>query len=841
MIANDLFTACFGIVPAGDEEALVRIVRNATRHGFAVVPIAPGAKNPICTLTARQAKAADREAKDTARERGERNWERKKHECGIAHALTDPAVASRVVGRLLKERGPINIGVEVGRSRMLMVDTDTAAELSGFLADWSQHSGQDMTGRRPTVTTPGKRKLDADGEERWVHKDGGHFWFTLPEDVYLAALPGQGSLRAASGWVAVWRDHQALVPPSVRAEGPYAITGQVEPAPKWLITWVQENAAAWAERKAAQADRVRHDGDPIDAWSATTLWADLLGPDGWTDTGLVDNCGCPIWTRPGDAGHYKSATAHDLGCTRYDDIEDSGHGPLHIWTDNPPDFLVDAVLVHGTRTITKLQYVAWRDHEGHSGAAMSALDLGTIGGTSETAAAELDAMLDDLEHAAPPPVDDPPAASTEPAKGSETGETTGETSVPEPPADDEATVIRAQLDADPALRKAVADLHQRDKAREVYDKIRNLAEAKGLRERMDSAIDRLSELPEDDEEDLWRIQDLWMQSQTVLLTAKYKAGKTTLMLNVIRSLVDGKPFLGQFETTPIDGNLLIVNAEMTRRQFRRWLRESGVENREKVFALHVRDAGPSAGNLLDSGVRDLLIRRLNEIDARALILDPLNPLLAGAGVDENASSDVARWFNALKEVEQASPIEDTMLVHHFGHNGERGRGSSKFMDHPDALWTYTVEDTPDPGDDDEDLLGQIDAAPAPRFLKAIGRDVELAKSRVEFDPATRVLNMPVVGGGASRAASKRAQEAAKRAKLRDRITAEVGDLAEITFNALFNRIKGNKNDFRAALDELIVSGDLVETPGSNRSLRYSLLPKTDNRDLVLVGETSETK
>ncbi|MCX5119234.1 AAA family ATPase [Micromonospora sp. NBC_00362] len=835
MIANDLFTACFGIVPAGDEDALTNIVRNAVRQGFAIVPIAPGQKVPICTLTARQAKAADREAKDAAREAGERGWERKQHECGIAHALTDPAIATRVISRMVKERGPINIGVEVGRSRMVMVDADTAEQVAGFLADWSEQSGHDLTGRRPTVTTPGKVMVAADGEQRWVHKDGGHFWFTIPEGIDLAALPGQGTLRADSGWVAVWRDHQALVPPSVRAEGAYAITGQVEPAPEWLLDRIQLHAHSYAERKARQAERIRHEGDPIDLWSATTPWSDLLDPDGWTDTGLPDRCGCPIWTRPGDSSHYKSATAHELGCTHFD--TDSGHGPLHLWTDNPPEFLADAVATYGRRTITKLQYIAWRDHEGHQGAAMSALDLGAIGGDS-VSGAELEAMLDDLERTTSSPE---PSAPVDVDPLGETAGETGETSAPEPPTDDEAAAIRSQLAADPRLRSAVEELHRRDKARQVYDKILNLSEAKSLRERIDGAIDRLSELTDDEEEDLWRVQDLWMQGQTVLLTAKYKAGKTTMMLNVIRSLVDGKPFLGQFEVTPIEGNLLIVNAEMTRKQFRRWLRESDIVHQEKVYALHVRDAGPSSFNLLDAGARALLVSKLIEVDARALILDPLNPLLASAGVDENASADVARWFNALKEVEQASPVEDTMLVHHFGHNGERGRGSSKFMDHPDALWTYTVEDQPEPSDDDDDLLGQIDQAPAPRFLKAIGRDVDLAKSRVEFDVATRALTMPVIGGGASRAAGKRALADAKRKKLRELILAAVEELPGITFNALFGRIKGNKNDFRAALDELIVSTDVIETPGTNRSLRYSPSPKTEDKSTESAGETSETK
>lgn len=806
MIGNDNFVACFGIVPAGDEEERIRVARAAIRHGFAIVPIAPGTKVPICTLNARAAKLADQEAREAARVAGRRNWERVEHDCGIAHALTDVEVATRVLKRLLKERGPVNLGVEVGRSRMVMVDADTAEQVAGFLADWSAESGLDLTGHRPTVSTPGLMRTEADGEENWVHKDGGHFWFTVPDDLDLTALPGPGTFRAESGWVAVWRDHQALVPPSARPEGPYVITGQVEPAPEFLLDRIQIAAHSHAERKARQQEKVRHDGDPIDIWSAATEWGDLLEPDGWTNTGLPDRCGCPIWTRPGNPAHAKSATAHELGCTHFD-TEDGGHGPLHLWTDEPPAFLAEAVAALSSRTITKLQYLAWRDHDGHAGAAMAELELSALGGEDEGLTEELEAMLDAAAAPVSPAPADPPALDPAP----EAADPVEDLAPPEGPEE-----IRALLAANPKLAKAVKELHLRDRAREVYDRIRSYRDAGEIRERNLASLDRLSDLPEDDEEELWRIDGLWQQGQVVLLSAKYKAGKTTMVLNVVRSLVDGKPFLGQFDATPLTGNLLIVNAEMTRRQFRKWLRESPIENPEKVYAFHVREAGPSSGDILDPTRRDEIIHLANEVNAQALILDPLNPLLSSAGVEENASSEVARWFTALADVIERSCVQDVFLVHHFGHVAERGRGSSKFMDAPDALWTYTVEEPGKPAEDDaDDLLGQIEPSAAPRYLSAMGRDVELAKSRVDFDPGTRTLTMPVRGAGPDndRAASRAVQASRKREQMRTRVLDEVRQCPGISIKALHDVVGGRKETLTEVVNLAIENGQLNERAG----------------------------
>jgi hypothetical protein len=356
MISTDAFADTFGAVPAGDTEKLVKLAILAVRNGFAVVLDKPGEKVPLCTLVPAARKKADREAQALAKDAGDEHWARRRHACGLHHAFTNDAAVARVLRRLIKNGQVPNIGVEVGRSKMIVVDVDTAAEKDAFLAEWTRHADRDMTSMVPTVKSPGAK---VDG--RWVHKDGGHFWFTIPAGTELPE--GGGVLRGEGGWAVLWRGKQVLVPPSSRAEGTYQLVGQANEAPAWLIDYIQRGAAVQSEKRVAAALSART-GDVISAKMAELPWSDILTPDGWIDTGKPDNCGCPIWTAPGGEHHSsKSATAHEPGCAQYDTSQ--GQAPIHIWTDNPPDYVQEAInSLHGNRTFSKLNYLRFRLYDG---------------------------------------------------------------------------------------------------------------------------------------------------------------------------------------------------------------------------------------------------------------------------------------------------------------------------------------------------------------------------------------------------------------------------------------------------------------------------------------------
>jgi hypothetical protein len=356
MIGSGTFTNIFGLVPAGDDR-VARVARAAVAAGYGIVICKPGTRVPMCTLGQRAAAQADREeaertGKDNAR-----------HPCGIDHTLTDPKRVLALFTRLEKagltrDGNHVNLGVHLGVSRVLVVDVDTREQRDAFLTTWTGHTGVDQSSREPTVLSPGQ----VDDAGTWSHKDGGHWWFTLPEGVDLPETPGV--YTGPGGWVALWGRHQVLVPPSVRKEGPYRVIGQAEAIPAWLLGLIEQATEAAPDR----AERAPRDGeDPIDAWAASTPWEQLLRPDGWLPSGAVDRCGCPIWSAPGDHASPKSATAHGSDCGKYD--TSCGWAPLHVWTDSPPEWMV------GRKTWTPLQYLATRDHAGDVGAAMSALNL----------------------------------------------------------------------------------------------------------------------------------------------------------------------------------------------------------------------------------------------------------------------------------------------------------------------------------------------------------------------------------------------------------------------------------------------------------------------------------
>lgn len=359
------FAELFGGRP-GDGD-IASLARAAARAGYAVLPIKPGTKQPLCTLTARQATAADKKAADAARDAGKRNWERVRHPCGKEHATTDPAVAHRVFKRLASEHPDLNLAVEVYRSRVLVVDADTSQQLRSFTALWAaEERHAQLANAAPTVRSPGE--VGPDGQ--WKHSDGGHFWFLLDDDIDIgdvgnttsipigADLDNQAQLKI-SGYV--------LVPPSVRPEGEYRMASDAHVAPTWLVERVQLYLTERRITRAHRADRCLDADDTITLAQSTIPWSAILEPRGWSLWYKVDRCGCEIWTAPGEHASPKSGTFHDSGCAQYDTADGFGH----VWTDNPPDGLSAS----GLKTFSKIQFVAWSDHAGDMGSAMAELGI----------------------------------------------------------------------------------------------------------------------------------------------------------------------------------------------------------------------------------------------------------------------------------------------------------------------------------------------------------------------------------------------------------------------------------------------------------------------------------
>lgn len=353
-----------------DHEAVKAFIRAACGEGLAVMLIRPNSKAPADSRTPQKRNRDDKEAREAAREAGRADWEKVKSPSGLALASTNATTVTGLLKNYLKARDadtPVNLGIELGQSRLIVVDCDTRAQVEAFLT--MAEAPMDLP---PTVRTPGQR--GPDGE--WVHSDGGHFYFTVPEGVELPTNVGAMTIGSGDEAFAVlWDRRYVLIPPSTRDEGAYELIGRDYPAPEWLIEKITERA----EARAARYENASTDGESgeltekIDAWAETVSWADILEPHGWTRTARPDGCGCEVWTAPGDHASPKSATAHDPGCSlgRYTET----NAPLHIWTDHDVEPFGDWLADHSTSTLSKLQAVSVSEYGGNVGEAMDSLGL----------------------------------------------------------------------------------------------------------------------------------------------------------------------------------------------------------------------------------------------------------------------------------------------------------------------------------------------------------------------------------------------------------------------------------------------------------------------------------
>lgn len=255
---------------------------------------------------------------------------------------------------------PLNIAADVGLSRCLVVDADTAEEVAAWRQWAVARSGDPSWATAPlTVSSPG---VQAEGGE-WRHKGGGHQWFTLPEGYDLPEIvPGVVTVHEGNSHFSIFtRNRYVLLPPSQRPEGAYRFTGTAMEAPRWLLAALHEEAdrREAARRRAASRRDVEDGGlsdtlqESLQSWYDSMSWSAVLEPYGWRAAGWNDSCGCPVWSRPGGASP-KSATAHEPGCSQHPTSCDP---PIHFWTTEPGDAIEAklAELPSGSRSLSKLQ------------------------------------------------------------------------------------------------------------------------------------------------------------------------------------------------------------------------------------------------------------------------------------------------------------------------------------------------------------------------------------------------------------------------------------------------------------------------------------------------------
>lgn len=300
----------------------------------------------------------------------------------------------------------------------------------------------------------------------------------------------------------------------------------------------------------------------------------------------------------------------------------------------------------------------------------------------------------------------------------------------------------------------------------------------------------------------WRIDGLWPAGGRVLCAAAYKAGKTSLMANLLRSLVDGDPFLDRYPVTRAEGAhgataVLLIDTEMTEQQLGRWLDQVGIRNQRMIEVLCLR--GRLSGfNILDRETREKWARAIE--GAEIVILDNLRPVLDALGLDENR--EAGKYLTAWDEMMSYMAVRESLIVTHTGHNQERARGDSALLASNDAMWT---------------LIRDGEEATAPRYFKAIGRDVDAPEARLDYNPDTRRLTL----AGGSRKQTKAAY------RLQD-VLDFLANSPGTSKTGIKHALPGDDKAIDAAIETGVAQGRITkqERRGRGGGFAYSLTPVT---------------
>ena len=278
----------------------------------------------------------------------------------------------------------------------------------------------------------------------------------------------------------------------------------------------------------------------------------------------------------------------------------------------------------------------------------------------------------------------------------------------------------------------------------------------------------------------FRIEGTLAKGGRTVLAAQKKAGKSTMIGNLLHCLADGVPFLGKFTVNETAARIVLIDNELDPNTLRRWLRAHRIHNEAAVEVISLR-GHERTFDILDDTIRAQWAAAIGQCDV--LVFDCLRPVLDALGLNEH--TEAGRFLTALDALKAQTETSEVILVHHMGHNAERSRGDSRIEDWPDAIWKI-FRSNPD------DLA-------SPRYFSAYGRDVEVPEGALDYDPETRTLTY---GDGTRRDAARSASVAEVKPAVLGFVRANEGKSGE----EVAKGVPGGAADKRAALAELVSEG-----------------------------------
>ncbi len=344
--------------------------------------------------------------------------------------------------------------------------------------------------------------------------------------------------------------------------------------------------------------------------------------------------------------------------------------------------------------------------------------------------------------------------------------------------------------------EAVADERRRQQAREQVRRERADAAF-----RAPSALEVLSNAPDHETDDVHRVEGFLPLDGSATVIGAAKVGKSTLLVELVRCLVDGEPFLDAYPVKQVDdGRVVVLNLEVSPRTYRRWLRRAGIRNAHAVGVLHMRGTG---FEIESPAARAWLVDQLRQASARVLIVDPFSAIYRGQSDVDNR--EVRGWLDELSAVALEAGVREVVLGVHAGRDKSRSRGASALDDWPDAVWTITR-----------------DASTNLRSIAVDGRhDRKAGDVVLTFDESTHRVALDVRASGIT-PAQRKAHEADRRRA--ERYSADRADEMQLLHlvrerpgmsarelrSELRSRLSSGAERAGQAIDRCVVEGDVAK-------------------------------
>ncbi|UQB90884.1 MULTISPECIES: AAA family ATPase [Mycobacterium] len=373
----------------------------------------------------------------------------------------------------------------------------------------------------------------------------------------------------------------------------------------------------------------------------------------------------------------------------------------------------------------------------------------------------------------------------------------------DPNADDLQQTVQQNWDNE--VRRRVDQYRLDDEARRVYRALR-IRQAGII---PTPGVDLDDFLNVKDEDAVYRIADLLPMGGRALLSAQQKAGKTSLIAALIRSLADETAFLDRYRVQSVQ-RVSLFDTELDERMLRRWLRQQKIRNRRGRVRVH-----PLRGKLSTFDFRDPSLRQhwLAELrGSEFVILDCLRPVLDSMGLSED--KDAGQFLVAWDELLNEAGVDGCVVAHHMGHNGERARGDSRLLDWADVNWKIVKES--------QTSEAVADANGGRRFFSAHGRDVDVAEHLLVLEDGELTLR------NGTRASAK--TDAARTTLIEILSGGDIGD--GLTRNQLRDRLGDSgisDHTARGVIKQAVRDGIVVQIEGPNRSQLHFLHPSVGDR------------